>query len=136
VPTIAATVSWVLIPPGPLLPGVRQFTDVTEFHAVVVQSLSKREKVGVGSSAAKLKPIIVTEVPPEDAELPLLWFVITGPSYVKPMTRVPTTAATVTIMLRSIDVPGESWQLTAESLVQTVVMHAVSPTVALGVASL
>jgi hypothetical protein len=110
---------------------------VSEDHDDVVHTCSPIAKVGVGSSGeAKLKPRMVTEDPPEEAALPFRLCVIAGPSYVKPVILVPTTAETVTTAVFLIPVPGYTWQLTAVSLLQIVVEHKDSPTTELGVALL
>lgn len=103
VPTSALTVickSYELVPaPGTFHASLRQDTFELVDHAVVAQmypASSMTATVGVYSLAPKLKPYIVRVLPPDVGPFLLTTCDVTGASYEKAISLVPTMADTVT----------------------------------------
>lgn len=99
VPTVAETVSVVeIFDPDPELE--RHLIVVGVFQLDVEHGTEPRAAVGVASSAAKLKPLSVTDVDPAKLSPDIATAVSTGASNDIPADRVPTTAEIVMPMWR------------------------------------
>jgi hypothetical protein len=100
--------------------------------------MSNSQAVGVGFHRAKLRPSSVN-VGPEEGRFAGAATLKTGESYVKPVRRVPTTAATVTIAPSALPLEATGYELispsgemhfTDELEIQAVQLHAECPTLA------
>jgi hypothetical protein len=81
-------------------PGLVQITAVVVAQEVEPQFLSENCAVGVWSVITKFIPVIVVATPPDDAPFGVLKLETIGASKEKAFSRVPTTALTVTAVLR------------------------------------
>ena len=137
VPLTLATVTVVFVTDVAVADAARHCTLVALAHDDVAQSMSATEPVGVRSVPAKLRPLSVTDSPPDAGMLlsPTRARLATGASNVNTALPVPDTLATVIVMMLSPLLDADAMHCTVVPLTHADVAQLTSPTVAVGVKS-
>jgi hypothetical protein len=132
VPTIAETVSIVVIFVAVPESVVMQLTEVNVDHAAVVHIESPSIAVGVVFSIAKLEPSIVMYPPTVVGVLTFLVWLMIGESKEKVLSLVPTIAAIVTATVLLPEAPPSCLQYKAVDETHEVVRHRERPIATVG----